>query len=77
MTRGRVPASKAETLPSGTYYWQASYSGDSSNGASKSTCGSEVETVTRPKIKCTAAAGQGHFGFNWDDGKHPPCLRLG
>src|SRR5437899_2222747 len=28
-----------------TYFWQASYGGDSANQASKSTCGSEVETV--------------------------------
>ena len=40
-----VPASSAETLSPGTYYWQASYSGDSHNEASKSTCGAEVETV--------------------------------
>ena len=33
-------------LAAGTYYWQASYSGDSTNAASTSTCGSEVETVT-------------------------------
>jgi uncharacterized protein YaiE (UPF0345 family) len=42
-----VPASGAVTLTTpGTYYWQASYSGDSTNAASTSTCGSEVETVT-------------------------------
>src|SRR5208283_981640 len=42
---GVIPASSAETLSPGTYYWQASYAGDPSNEASKSTCGSEVETV--------------------------------
>ncbi|MGO8904674.1 MAG: hypothetical protein ACLQMH_03505, partial [Solirubrobacteraceae bacterium] len=45
VTAGVIPASSAETLSSGTYYWQASYAGDPSNEASKSTCGSEVETV--------------------------------
>jgi hypothetical protein len=44
---GKVPASTAVTLATpGTYYWQASYSGDPTNAASTSTCGSEVETVT-------------------------------
>jgi hypothetical protein len=41
-----VPASSAETLAPGTYYWQASYGGDEENDPSKSQCGSEVETVT-------------------------------
>ncbi len=46
-TPGTLPASSAVTLGTpGTYYWQASYSGDSTNAASMSTCGSEVETVT-------------------------------
>ena len=46
-TPGTLPASSAVTLGTpGTYYWQASYSGDSANAASMSTCGSEVETVT-------------------------------
>ncbi len=46
-TPGTLPASSAVTLGvPGTYYWQASYSGDSTNAASMSTCGSEVETVT-------------------------------
>ena len=34
-------------LAPGTYYWQASYGGDETNAESKSTCGSEVETVER------------------------------
>lgn len=33
-------------LTQGTYYWQASYSGDTHNAASASACGSEVLTVT-------------------------------
>jgi hypothetical protein len=44
---GKVPGSTAVTLATpGTYYWQASYSGDSTNAAATGTCGSEVETVT-------------------------------
>lgn len=45
---GGVPAkSSVETLATpGTYYWVASYGGDSLNQPSASSCGSEVETVT-------------------------------
>ena len=47
-TPGTLPASTAVTLTTaGTYYWQASYSGDASNAASQSACGptGEVETA--------------------------------
>jgi hypothetical protein len=41
-----VPASNAATLATpGTYYWQATYSGDSLNNPVTSPCGTEVETV--------------------------------
>jgi hypothetical protein len=67
-TPGSVPASAAVTLSSqGTYYWQASYAGDTNNLASTSTCGAEVETVTAPttalptKLK-TLLLGSGIFG---------------
>ncbi|HXD54058.1 MAG TPA: choice-of-anchor L domain-containing protein [Solirubrobacteraceae bacterium] len=43
---GTAPPSNPQTLPAGTWYWQASYSGDASNNASLSECGAEVETVT-------------------------------
>jgi hypothetical protein len=45
-TPGTLPASSPfyATTP-GTYYWQASYSGDSENSSSMSTCGSEIEAV--------------------------------
>jgi hypothetical protein len=54
-TAGDLPASSPVTLGSpGTYYWQASYSGDSHNGPSTSVCGptGEVETVVKasPKV---------------------------
>jgi hypothetical protein len=46
---GSAPNSNPVTLSApGTYYWTASYSGDSSNKASSSSCGSEKETVTAP-----------------------------
>lgn len=48
-TPGVLPPSNAVTLAAaGTYYWKASYSGDTKNAASASTCGpaGEVETVT-------------------------------
>ena len=56
-----VPPSHSETLSPGTYYWQATYSGDSHNGGSQSVCGSEVETV-ESAVKCTSVIGSGHFG---------------
>jgi hypothetical protein len=44
---GVVGQSDPVTLTNpGTYYWQASYSGDALNAASKSNCGDETETVT-------------------------------
>lgn len=46
---GKVPPSNAKTLAPGTYYWQASYGGDEENAKSKSTCGSEIETVEEGK----------------------------
>jgi hypothetical protein len=48
VTSGSAAASSpvTATLAPGTYYWQASYSGDAHNLASTSACGSEVLTVT-------------------------------
>src|SRR5439155_1415392 len=60
-----VPASKPETLANETYFWQASYSGDPSNEASKSQCSSEVETVSakapepKPTTTTTSLSGEG------------------
>jgi hypothetical protein len=45
---GVVPPSNSETFLPGTYYWQASYSGDPKNEGSVSPCGAEIETVTDP-----------------------------
>jgi hypothetical protein len=42
---GKVHPSRAQRLLAGTYYWQASYSGDEANAPSSSACGAEVLTV--------------------------------
>ena len=56
-TPGTLPASSPVALGApGTYYWQASYSGDSANDVSMSTCVSEVETVTSPTATTTSTS---------------------
>jgi hypothetical protein len=55
-TRGTPPASASVSLSTpGTYYWQASYSGDANNAAAKSACGTsgDIETVTPAPIATT------------------------
>ena len=65
---GVLPASALVTLSSpGTYYWQASYSGDAANAASTSGCGlaGEVETVTavaQATTLSTSLSGGGQSG---------------
>ena len=63
-TPGSLPASSPVTLTTaGIYYWQASYSGDSANQASVSTCGTERETVTAAATTlATALSGAGKSG---------------
>ncbi len=66
-TPGTLPVSSPVTLPTaGTYYWQASYSGDTGHASSKSTCGNsgEVETVTAvtPTNVATSLSGGGKSG---------------
>jgi hypothetical protein len=48
MTTGSGPASNALSLPAGTYYFRASYSGNGALGPAVSPCGSEVLTVSSP-----------------------------
>ncbi|HEX4829985.1 MAG TPA: Ig-like domain-containing protein [Trebonia sp.] len=48
VTKGKPASSSAETLAAGTYYWRASYSGNSANLGSTSACGGEVLTVRKP-----------------------------
>src|SRR5580658_10235810 len=61
-TPGTLPASSPVSLPTaGTYYWQASYSGDTDNGASLSVCGAggEVETVAAGGLPVTTSLSGG------------------
>jgi hypothetical protein len=60
VTGAAAPPSDAEILAPGTYYWQATYSGDGANIGSKNECGSEVETVVAGP-KCTKAIGTATF----------------
>jgi hypothetical protein len=48
LTTGSGPASAALTLPAGTYYFQAAYSGNGTLGPAVSPCGNEVLTVVTP-----------------------------
>jgi GDSL-like Lipase/Acylhydrolase family len=59
-----VPASSEETLSPGTYYWQASYSGDAHNPAAKSECGAEVVIVTTATSLSTSLSGESKSGEN-------------
>jgi hypothetical protein len=65
-TPGTLPPSAMVTLSTpGTYYWEASYSGDADNAPSVSTCGpsGEVETVTPAETTVTTAlSGGGQAG---------------
>jgi hypothetical protein len=45
VTGGSVPASSPVVLPQGTYFWQASYSGDALNDPQLSTCDAETSVV--------------------------------
>jgi hypothetical protein len=57
---GSVASSSPEVFPAGTYYWQVSYSGDSTSQRSASTCGADVENVQQtPTAGTGAAAPQG------------------
>jgi hypothetical protein len=60
ITPGTMPDSSPVTLSTpGTYYWSATYSGDSANAPSTSTCGTtgEVETVASSTPVPVGAAG--------------------
>ena len=60
VTNGIVPPSNSLVFATaGTYYWQASYSGDSSNGAATSTCNSETLVVSAAGGSGTLAASVG------------------
>ena len=57
VTNGTVPASNPVTLGPGTYFWQASYSGDTFNGPSESTIGTETEVVVPTPPHCPIGLG--------------------
>lgn len=59
VTSGSVPRSFEKSLPAGTYYWQAVYTGNTANQQSTSTCGAEIETVV---ALTTSLFGGGHTG---------------
>ena len=67
-TPGTLPASAPVSLgTAGTYYWQAVYSGDTTNVGSQSTCGlaGEIETVSpspQPTSVTTSLSGGGQSG---------------
>ena len=48
MTTGSGPASNPLSLPTGTYYFRASYSGNGTLGPAVSACGSEILAVAAP-----------------------------
>jgi hypothetical protein len=62
VTSGTVPQSSSETLPGGTFYWQAVYSGDPNNAGSISTCGKEITTVKGATSLTTSLSGEGRSG---------------
>jgi hypothetical protein len=59
---GAAEASVPVKLTAGTYYWQAVYFGDGVNSGSKSTCGSEIETVRVAALtdELTGGGKEGH-----------------
>jgi hypothetical protein len=60
---GKVPDSEEKELEAGAvYYWQAEYSGDSSNEPSTSTCSKEVLTVKAKTTLATKLSGGGKEG---------------
>ncbi|HEX6752850.1 MAG TPA: SGNH/GDSL hydrolase family protein [Solirubrobacterales bacterium] len=62
-SEGKVPASEEKTLEAGAvYYWQAEYTGDSLNAASKSTCGKEVLTIKAATSLATSLSGEAKSG---------------
>jgi len=62
-SEGKVPASEEKTLEAGAvYYWQAEYTGDAKNAASKSTCGKEVLTIKAATSLTTSLSGEAKSG---------------
>jgi len=93
VNNGSVPMSNSVTAnAAGTYYWQASYSGDDINLPSKSACNSEQETVhlllaptTLPDptwetpynpTPITATGGTGNYTFSLLSGSLPTGMSI-
>jgi len=77
VTDGSVPPSNAITLGTGVYFWQASYSGDASNGPSAATSGVSTEIMLPPpcptgfgwlSVRCFAGSQGSGGGFGWGGG---------
>jgi hypothetical protein len=64
--------STAETLPPGTYYWAASYAGDSNNTGSSSSCASEILHVLAPTSISTVQTGGGISGASLTEPQGTP-----
>jgi hypothetical protein len=62
VTGGVVPSSSAEVVSAGTYYWQATYSGDASNQSSTSVCGTEISIIKASASLTTSLLGEGQSG---------------
>jgi hypothetical protein len=56
---GSIDPSHGASLPAGTYYWQASYSGDARDLPSVSACAAETVTSFIP-WECSAVTGKAH-----------------
>ncbi|HTZ09180.1 MAG TPA: hypothetical protein VMB72_08910 [Acidimicrobiales bacterium] len=56
VTGGTVPTSNPVTLPTGVFFWQATYSGDARNAPSSSTTGIATEIV-EPPTTCPVGLG--------------------
>jgi hypothetical protein len=66
VTSGNVPDSAAVTFTqTGTYYWQATYSGDSNNNGATSTCTSEAVTVTALSSTTATTVKDATTGVAW------------
>jgi hypothetical protein len=76
VTNGSPASSSSVTFNTpGTYYWQATYSGDVNNVGTKSPCGSEVLVVINPFQGCTPGFWKNHTGV-WDQLSDPTVTAM-
>ena len=65
VTNALIPSSTSIIFGSpGTFYWQAAYSGDTSNAAATSTCGAEILTVNATTTPPVPPLGTGSISGN-------------